>query len=188
MGKIDSFDSKKGFKKGYVVDKVMSDNQLNKKFAKANRKNKDNKTFPNGLIPFGFLLLFYLIFLSVCIGLGATKEQGWFHDNWHASVVSCGAAYLLMNLLWAVGRTGFLSSAGYGMMKFGRFIRYHELLQKVKIENYDHAIKDVNSAEEYSEYVIERKAYTKRWFYISLITSASVFVISLIIWAIVEAC
>ncbi len=186
MGKIDSLD-KKGFKKGYVVDKVISDNQLNKKFSKSQKKSEEAKTFPNGMIPFGFLLLFYIIFLSTCLGIGATKESSWFHKNWHTSVLSTAAAYLLMNLLWLIGRTGFLSSAGYGMMKFGRFVRYHELLQKIKLENFDHAINDINTIEEYSEYVIERKQYTKKWFYISLITSAIVLIISLIIWGVVEA-
>ncbi len=186
MGKIDSLDNK-GFKKGYVVDKVMSDNQLNKKFAKADKKNKGANNFPNGLIPFGFLLLFYLIFLITCLSIGASKKVDWFHDNWHVSVLSSGVVYLIMNLLWAIGRTGFLSTAGYGMMKFGRFIRYSELRQKIEFFKEDPAINDVQTLIEYRQYIDERKGYTKKWFIISLSTSGIIFVISLIIWGIVQA-
>ncbi len=183
MSKIDST---KGFKKGYEVNKIMSDNQLNKKFSKATKKQDKAKSYPNGMIPFGCLLLFYLIFLIVSLSVMAAKDHVLIKNFWHTSVLSCGMAYLLMNVLWAIGRTGFLSNAGYSLMKFGRFVRFNELRQKIDrfIEN--PAVEDVETPYEYKEFIGERKKYTKKWFIISLSTSGAIAAISLIIYFIAQ--
>lgn len=181
MGKID-LNPSKGFKKGYAINnKVMTDNQLNKKFQKTN-KNHQGKYYPNGMIPFVCLLVFYVITLITCVTVLSQMDEVLFRYHWHTTVISVAFSYLLMNILWAIGRSGFSSGVGYGLMKFGRFVRWSELRTKIEYHGNDPAIAEVNSAKEFNAYCMERKKHTIKWFIISISTSGTITIISLCIW------
>ncbi len=157
MGKINS-SWDKGFKKGYEINnKVMSDNQLNKKFQQASKKTEKSKSYPNGMIPFGFLLAFYIITLITCLVVLQQRDSVMFYHHWHTTVISVAIAYLLMNVLWAIGRTGFLSAAGYSFMKFGRFIRWSDFRTKVEYHGKEPALSDVQTPEDFKAFCLERK-------------------------------
>ena len=63
--------AKNKLSKGYAINKI------NGSHNKANKAKKvyDIRQYPNGFIPFFFLLLFYLIFTIVVLSIGFTDDK-----------------------------------------------------------------------------------------------------------------
>lgn len=174
---INNNNNKKYLSQGYSIKKTLNTNHKN------NKKNvtDEAKRYPNGVIPFVCLLLFYVIFTIVVLVLGFTNASIKQFFPWYWSTLSAAIAYFLLNILWAIGRTGFSSVSGYMMMKTARITRMRKIRDKLEYFVNEPAINDVNNMDEYNTYVLERKKYTKKFFYTSLILSGSIFVINLIV-------
>lgn len=171
---------KTGFKKGYVVNKIKTDNQLNKKFAKVEKKYS-NQAYPNGLGMLVFLALFYVIFTIVVVAVGFTKHSDIFFYQWYWSTLCASTIYLLLNILWIIGRTGYASSIEYGILKIARIIRARKLIEIIEYRGNEPAVNDVTNLNEYNSYCELRRKYTKKYCYISLCISVIVFLINIIV-------
>lgn len=71
---------------------------------------------------------------------------------------------------------------GYGLVKFMRMIHLDIIKEKVEFYIHEPALNDVNNVSEYKLYCQQRRSYTKKWTYISLLTSAAVFVVTLVLY------
>lgn len=169
--------SKNRLSKGYAINKInSSSNRMNK-----TKKEYDVRQYPNGFIPFFFLLLFYLIFTIVVLSIGFTDEKISSFYPWYWSTLSASVSYLLMNVLWWIGRTGNLPTGGYIFMKCSRAMKLNKIRDKIDFTLHEPAINDVNSNSEFKEYCSIRKNYTKKFFVISITTSFCIFLINMII-------
>lgn len=178
MNKIDSTGSRK-LSKGYVVNKN-GNNNINKKFVNK-KKEYDIRQYPNGFIPFLFLLLFYLIFTTVVLSLGFTNKDISAFYPWYWSTLSSAVAYFLLNVLWWIGRTGNLPTGGFIWMKCSRALKFSKIREKIDFTIHEPAINDVNTDSEFKEYCSIRKEYTKKFFVISISLSGIILILNFIV-------
>lgn len=169
---------KTSLQSGYSVKKTLSSNS-NKKI----KYNKDEliKRYPNGIIPFIFITLFFAISLIV---LMSVRPKYILDFTWQSILISISATTLCLDVLWIIGRTGLSSIARFGMMKFGRVTKFNKLKEKMNIYEVYQAIEDVGDYDSYKSYLLDRKKYTRKWCCVSMITHTIIFVISLIIFLI----
>lgn len=181
MKKID----KSTFSKGYNIKKVITvDNKLQRNYNAAS-DSSDHIKYPNGMAGFVLLLLAYILFIIITLSVGSINFADVFSAQWQNTVLGGGIGYFLLNALWFIGRSGLFNLTGYGLTKFGRIIHFDNIKEKVAKFTINSAIKDVNNLADYKTYSETRKDYTKKWYYISLITSTIIAVVSVIIYLIV---
>lgn len=181
MKKID----KSTFSKGYNIKKVITiDNKLQKSY-NSSSDSSDHARYPNGMAGFVLLLLAYILFTVITLSVGFTNFGDVFNAQWQNTVLGGGLGYFLGNALWFIGRSGLFNLTGYGLTKFGRIIHFDNIKEKVAKFTINSAIKDVNNLADYKSYSETRKDYTKKWYYISLITSTVIAVISVVIYLII---
>lgn len=168
---------KQPLSKGYQIKRVVSTTPHHKAGDRQYNKNH----YPNGIVSFIFLLLFYVIFFCTVLGVGFgqhTLGSQW----WLNSLLGSGVGYFGLNLLWVIGRSGLFEMGGYGLVKFMRMIHLDIIKEKVEFYIHEPALNDVNNVSEYKLYCQQRRSYTKKWTYISLLTSAAVFVVTLVLY------
>lgn len=169
-----------GFSKGYKVKNNLANNQLDKKFAAAEKKAGIKGQFPNGMVPFYMLILLYLVVLIAF--LVWNLKDPIFKDYWFNAILASGLTYFFTNMLWLIGRTGLMNFTGYGFLKVARVLHYERLREKIHIYTVEPASKQVSNYQEYGEYCTERKAYTKKWCYISAIAGTVIGVLSIVVY------
>ncbi len=168
---------KSGFSEGY---KIKNGKNVNDKQININKLEKNS--FPNGLVPFIFIYLFYVIFLACVFGIGFSnyKEVFSIKQTWTNSLISISIAPILFNFLWTIGRTGFNDAVSFSLLKFSRFTKIAKIREKVEFYVHEPAIKNVNNLEDFKIFSKKRKQNSTKWFYISWITSIILFVVVLI--------
>ncbi|MGL4952097.1 MAG: hypothetical protein ACRC4L_03895 [Mycoplasma sp.] len=171
------------FKPGYKINKLVRNNSLNKQNNKKSEKSEDDLSlaYPNGMIPFILINAFFLIGSSVIFGIGFTTFADSFKFQWPNSVIAIGVSHLLLNLFWFIARLDQVALFGFGTLKFKRKINLARIKEKTKLYSHKQAIDDVETHDEFVAYCAERKKYTKKVFYISMIVSVSIFVLCLLI-------
>lgn len=172
---------------------------LNTGYSRRNDQNKfkDNPTkynpnhYPNGLIPTITITISAIIAL-ICVFVikppnNTISHQLYLQQQWYNLIFYVIGAVMCILGLWAIGRTGFLSHARYGMLKFSRIIKFDILKRKIKYKVSYSAIDDVTSIDEWEVYIKKRKKSTKKVFIITLIVYSSLFLVSTILMTIMNA-
>ncbi len=169
-----------GFSEGF---KVKSGKNLTLKNKKTNGSEIHSNSFPNGIVPFIFISLFFIISTICIFSIGFTKFYPYFCQKkvWTNSLICIGIIPFLFNLLWLIGRTGFANAFSFSLLKFSRFMKVSKLRQKLEFYVYDHAINDVNNFEEYKEFSKTRTQKSKKLFLISFIVYIIIAILCLII-------
>lgn len=75
-----------------------------------------------------------------------------------------------------------MNFTGYGFLKFSRVLHYERLREKMHIYTVEPASKNVSNLQEYTEYCLERKEYTKKWCYISALAGTIIGVLSIVVY------
>ncbi|MGL4950320.1 MAG: hypothetical protein ACRC4M_00540 [Mycoplasma sp.] len=168
------------FKPGYKINKLSSNPQTKKKVKSS--KNEDHSfAYPNGIIPLIAINVLFVIGLSVVFGVGFGIYKDVFKFQWPNSLIAVAACHVLLNLLWVVARLDQVALVGFGTHKMKQKLKLNRIRDKMKIYIHDQAIDEVETHAEFVEFCSERKKYTKKSFYISLVVSGSVFAICLTI-------
>lgn len=157
-------------------------------------KNKDKKSknfpksYPNGMIPFIFISIFFIITISCVFGIGFSQYSDIFSNKkvWTNSLICVSILPFLLNILWLIGRTGFSDILSFSLMKVSRNIKMSKLSEKMHFYASDPAINDVNNLNDYKEYAKIRKKKSTKWFYISLLTYSIIFITLLVVSLIVQ--
>lgn len=140
-------------------------------------KNNNNEInygkYPNGVFPFIFILLLWVI-ISI-IGIFASKLY------WTDALSISSSITLLMNIIWWILRQNFNSRTRYSMKIYGEKLRLNRLKVTEPFNNDEYAINRVDSHDSYKEYIIERTKRTSLFFFISIIVHFCLFIIFLII-------
>ncbi len=173
-----------GFKEGYSVNRIRTTPTNNNK--KDEKIDYSSIEFPNGIIPFCFILFVYVAGLIASLVSAYYLDQ-FFNINWPNYMVSVPAVTLCMNLLWLIGRTGLFTSIGYASLSLSRVTHFDKIKEKMKITPIAYGLEEVKDYKDYKEYCGERIKYTKKWTYISLGVHTGLFVVSLIIFLIVKS-
>ncbi len=184
FNKID-WNKKSGLKTGYSSKnkRVIQNPQANSTKAVYDYGHIASR-YPTGIIPFVSLIILWVVGLAVSLGVGISwdiknKENnptGYIPQQWYNILWYITAAVECIVGLWALGRAGFLAHARYGLMKFNRMIKLSKIRTKIKQKiGQDLAIDDVNTVDEWMEFLELRKRYTKKWWTISWITFTSLF-------------
>lgn len=174
-----------GFSEGF---KIKSGKNLTIKNKQTKDKNIQANSYPNGIIPFIFITLFFIISTSCIFGIGFSKFYPIFSQKqvWTNSLMCLGIIPLLFNTLWLIGRTGFANAFSFSLLKFSRSMKLSKLRQKLEFYVYDHAVNDVNNFEEYKEFSKTRSEKAKKWFIISFITYSILAILLLIIGLVIQ--
>ena len=171
-----------GFKEGYSINRIRTTPTNNNK--KDEKIDYSSIEFPNGIIPFCFILFIYVAGIIASL-VAAYYLDPLFSKSWPKYVVSVPAVTLCMNLLWLIGRTGLFTSIGYASLTFSRVTHFNKLKEKTKITPIAYGLEEVKDYAGYKDYCSERIKYTKKWTLISLGVHTGLFVVSLIIFLIV---
>lgn len=176
---MDKNDSLFGLKTGYG-----SKNKWKNEFKKLD--TKITLSYPDGKVWTLLLTIVVIIGLSLSLGL-ASHHKYFFKTQWYNLVFYVLAATMCFIALAWVARTGFLASLRYGLLKFARLIRLDVLRRKIKYKVIYEAIDDVNSLEEFKEYIKEKNKNTKKTFIITTSVYSGLFLIWTIVMAILNA-
>lgn len=168
------------FKEGYVVNKIKHNPPKDKP------TNFDDLYYPNGIIPFIFLLFLLLGGMLTVMLVAWKMDNIYFHLKWQNYLVSVPGVTLCMNLFWLIARTGIFNSFGYFGLKIGRITRFSNLKEKVHITPINSAMSNIKSYADFNQYVSIRQKHTKKFLYISLAIHGAIFLISIIILLIVD--
>lgn len=168
-----------GFREGYVVNKVKhSIDNFDKPV------DFDKLEYPNGIIPFIFLLILYVVGELVVMIVGWQLDP-FFYLTWNRYLISVPGVTLCMNLLWLLSRTGIFNSFGYMSLKFSRILKIDKLKTKINITAINASKEEIKNYEEFTKYVKSRKEHTKKYMYISVSLHLTLFIISTIILLVV---
>ncbi len=166
------------FKEGYVVNKIKHPSSADEPI------NFDKLYYPNGIIPFIFLL--FLLFAGwLAVFIAGWQLDIYFKLKWQNYLVSVPGVTLCLNLFWLISRSGIFNSFGYMGLKFSRITKISALKQKVHITPINESLNEIKTYEEFTKYVIERQKYTKKFMYISLFIHGIIFLASIIVLLIV---
>lgn len=147
--------------------------------------------YPNGIIPTITITISALIALICVFSIkplnNTISHESYLKQQWFNLIFYVFGGVMCILGLWAIGRTGFLSHARYGMLKFGRLIRFDILKRKIKYKVSYSAIDDVTSVDEWEQYIKKRKKSTRKIFILTLIVYSSIFGVSIILMSIMNA-
>lgn len=180
---MDKTNSIIGLKTGY------SRRKDNDRFSNKSTKYNPNH-YPIGIIPTITITISAIIALICVFVIKPTNNIShklYLKHQWFNLIFYVLGSVMCILGFWAIGRTGFLSHARYGMLKFSRTIKFDLLRRKIKYKVSYFAIDDVNSVDEWEDYIKKRKKSTKKVFLITLTVYSSLFIISLILMSIMNA-
>lgn len=179
-------DSLTGIKTGYGSRSKWKtiDNRPSNQSKKKVDYNNDKKSYPNGVIPFIFIALVYIIALILALTIKPLQNEGgsgYVVKNWYNIIWYVSGIPMCLIVFWTIGRSGFMSAMRFGMMKLGRQIRYATLKRKIRYKTIHFAVDDVNTIEDWEQYLKHRKVFTKKMFLVSIGVFCSIFAIVTII-------
>lgn len=129
--------------------------------------------YPNGIFPFIFLLLLWLI-ISI-VGLFASKLY------WADALSISSSITLLLNIVWWILRQNFNSRTRYSIKIYGEKLKLNRLKITEPFNNNDYAVNRIEDHDSYKDYITERTKRTSIFFFISIAIHFCLFIIFLII-------
>lgn len=175
--------SKSGFSEGYKIK-----NGKNLTLDKKTKKELDKYSYPNGIVPFIFITIFYIITISCVLGIGFGNLSNLFSNKsvWTNSVISVTILPVLLNFLWMIGRTGFNDVLSFSLLRFSRFAKISKIREKVEFYVHEPAISEVNTLEDFKIFSKNRKKSATKWFYISFVSYLILFTIILVVCLVIQ--
>lgn len=150
------------------INKYSLSNGVSKK-----EKEKDIRygKYPNGLFPFLFILIIW--FVIVMIGIFVTLLK------WDDALSLASGISLLLNVIWWMGRFSFDKRMKYSLHNYSQKLKLNRLKLTEPYFNENFAIHNVNSYEDYVEYLDERSKRSSLMFYISIGLHTILFIVFL---------